>query len=68
MTRVALGCPICVDFGKVGKPEYPEKNLEAQERSATRTPTHLKRDTPNLVSVVRETRRGSTHIGHRVAR
>ena len=35
--------PTYVDFREGGKPEYPEKNLEAQERSTMRNSTHMKR-------------------------
>ena len=32
---VVLECRVCVDFGEAGKPGYPEKSPEAQERSTT---------------------------------
>ena len=32
---VVLECRVCVDLGEAGKPGYPEKSPEAQERSTT---------------------------------
>ena len=37
---MALRCPICVDYREGGKPEYPEKTFEAQERSTAGILSH----------------------------
>ena len=37
---VTLRSPICVDFREGGKPKYPEKTLETQERSNAGTLSH----------------------------
>lgn len=75
MTRVALGCPICVDFKKVGEPEYLVKNPRSpreinDENSYSREMRHIKlgfsgemSSQAGLPSSLK-----STHVGHIVAR